>query len=80
VNRRQTDFAATVTNPQQHVGTNRAEEDFGPRTLLGASLFAHVTKVHRVVPATGRIVECVGAFLRTAPEAPLHRRHLVAPH
>ncbi|HEV2746674.1 MAG TPA: alpha/beta fold hydrolase [Allosphingosinicella sp.] len=30
-------------------------------------------------PATGRIVECVTAFLRTAPEAaPLHRRQLVA--
>jgi pimeloyl-ACP methyl ester carboxylesterase len=31
-------------------------------------------------PATDRIVECIGAFLRTAPEALLHRRHLVAPH
>lgn len=31
-------------------------------------------------PATARIIECIHAFLRTTPEAPLHRRHLVAPH
>jgi pimeloyl-ACP methyl ester carboxylesterase len=52
-------------------------------TIPNASLVSLDTDSHIPLsrePATGRIVECIEAFLRTTPEAPLHRRHLVAPH
>jgi len=52
-------------------------------SIANASLVTLDTDSHIPLsrePATDRIIDCIRAFLRTTPEAPLHRRHLVVPH
>ena len=46
-------------------------------SLVTLDTDSHIPLSHE--PATMRIIDCIRAFLRTAPEAPLHRSHLVAP-